>query len=201
VKYPVGKVSPTALVLALTRAGVGADTLNSVAGKLLAAPYLQGGVALDTLSSGSSPLLDRDMHGGPVRPTVVVAVKQALGVRLPCRVVLPRACGLRRPPRTGAAERARVCCALQRDKCACCHPPFLFVECRGSLPLECRFGVSSRQRVRCLLRVLHCAKQEEEAQRKVAAEADAARKQAEVRTRPSRPSPLPPRKHPRPCPS
>jgi hypothetical protein len=87
VKYPVGKVSPTALVLALTRAGVGADTLNSVAGKLLAAPYLQGGVALDTLSSGSSPLLDRDMHGGPVRPTVVVAVKQALGVRLPSRVV------------------------------------------------------------------------------------------------------------------
>ncbi len=86
-KYPAGQVSPTALVSALTRAGVGADTLNSVAGKLLAAPTLQGGVALNTLSDSSSPLLDRDMHGGPVRPTIIVAVKQALMVGLPCRVV------------------------------------------------------------------------------------------------------------------
>ncbi len=82
VEYPAGQVSPLALVSALTRAGVGADTLNSVVGKLLAAPYLQGGVSLDALSS-SSLLRDRDMHGGAVKPTIIVAVKKALGVRKP----------------------------------------------------------------------------------------------------------------------
>jgi hypothetical protein len=76
-------VAPPALLSALDRAGVGLDTLNSVASKLLAAPYLQGGVPLDTLSSNGSPLLDRDMHGGAVKPIIVLAVKRALGVRLP----------------------------------------------------------------------------------------------------------------------
>jgi hypothetical protein len=84
VEYPAGQVSPPALMSALTRAGVGADTLNSVAGKLLAAPYLQGGVPLDTLSTNVSLLRDRDMHGGAVKPTIILAVKKALGVRLPC---------------------------------------------------------------------------------------------------------------------
>ncbi len=124
VEYPAGQVSPPALMSALTRAGVGADTLNSVAGKLLAAPYLQGGVPLDTLSSNSSPLLDRGMHGGTVKPTVVLAVKKALGVRLSgpsgcrcghphghcrSRVYLP-ATRLRRtpPPRSSSSSVAAV---------------------------------------------------------------------------------------------
>jgi hypothetical protein len=80
VEYPAGQVSPLALVSALTRAGVGADTLNSVVGKLLVVPYLQGGVSLDALIS-SSLLRDRDMRGGAVKPTIIVAVKKALGVR------------------------------------------------------------------------------------------------------------------------
>ncbi len=83
VEYPVGQVSPPALVSALARAGVGADTLNSVAGKLLAAPYLRGGVSLDALSGGHSLLRDGHMHGGAVKPTVIIAVKKALGVRVP----------------------------------------------------------------------------------------------------------------------
>ncbi len=83
-EYPAGCVSPPALVSALTRAGVGTDTLNSVAGKLLAAQYLQGGVSLDTLSTNVSLLRDRDRHGGAVKPTIILAVKKALGVRLPC---------------------------------------------------------------------------------------------------------------------
>ena len=133
VEYPAGQVSPPALLSALTRAGVGADTLNSVAGKLLAAPYLQGGVSLDALSS-SSLLRDRDMHGGAVKPTVIVAVKQALGVRLRWRLSFRgSACGLRRPPRTGTAERAHVCCASQWDEGARRYPPFLLFECRGCL--------------------------------------------------------------------
>jgi hypothetical protein len=81
VEYPAGQVSPTALVSALTRAGVRADTLNSVADKLLAATYLQGGVSLEALSSSTSLLRDQSMHGGPVKPTVVLAVKTMLGVR------------------------------------------------------------------------------------------------------------------------
>jgi hypothetical protein len=125
VEYPAGQVSPPALLSALTRAGVGADTLNSVAGKLLAAPYLRGGVSLDALSS-SSLLRDRDMHGGAVKPTVIVAVKQALGVRLPCRVSLRgSACGLRRPSCTGTGH---VCCASQRDKGARRYPPVSVVR-------------------------------------------------------------------------
>ncbi len=80
VEYPAGQVAPHALMSALTRAGLGADTLSSVADKLLAAPYLQGGVSRDALSS-SSLLRDRDMHGGAVKPAVILAAKKALGVR------------------------------------------------------------------------------------------------------------------------
>ncbi len=91
VEYPAGQVSPPALMDALTRAGVGTDTLNSVAGKLLSAPYLQGGVSLDALG-GIGLLRDRDMHGGAVKAATIIAVKRALGVRL-CFLVRSRGPG------------------------------------------------------------------------------------------------------------
>jgi hypothetical protein len=124
VNYPAGQVSPTALVSALTRAGVGADTLNSVAGKLLAAPYLQGGVSLDALSM----LRDRDMHGGPVKPIVVLAVRKALGVRLPCRVRgsgPQHSCGLREATPHG-------CCIARPGTRVLAAFPFVYFECRSS---------------------------------------------------------------------
>jgi hypothetical protein len=99
VEYSAGQVSPTALVAALGRAGVEADTLNSVAGKLLAAPYLRGGVSLDALGS-SSLLRDRDMHGGAVKAAAILAVRRALAVRL-------RVLG---PPFEGHARWGRLFC-------------------------------------------------------------------------------------------
>jgi hypothetical protein len=103
VEYSAGQVSPTALVAALGRAGVEADTLNSVAGKLLATPYLRSGVSLDALSS-SSLLRDRDMHGGAVKAAAILAVRRALAVSLPRHGILSgavAACGHRGAPYVG----------------------------------------------------------------------------------------------------
>jgi hypothetical protein len=193
VEYPAGQVSPPALVSALTRAGVGADTLNSVAGKLLAAQYLQGGVPLDTLIS-SSLLRDRDMNGGAVRPTIIVAVKQALGVRLPPQrafVVqcsdwrapcgLPTRAFLNIPPRGGP----------RHSRCASAAAAAVLVAALSHTPV--RFVLLAARPLACVdlhyaLLAMMCVK--EEAQRQRVADAEAARKQAEVRDgwRPKPPS-------------
>jgi hypothetical protein len=74
--YSAGQVAPAAVLPVLRAAGVAADVVEAVAALLLAPGFLAGGVTLANL--GSRVLRDKGLPGGPLKASLVDAVKREL---------------------------------------------------------------------------------------------------------------------------